>query len=366
MNQMFMKKLLAPVLAIGILWGCGTLPDIVSTEKKEGQKYSADEVRQMTVDQPFQISGDYFRERDQKPSRDLGKLFSKKPEKKTDAKSVQTETQQPVPKPENTDKRAAVSAAPAPVSEVASATSFPVSDSVTEKKTGVSFPVKIGFIMDKEKIAPDTVQKILQTLPAAAQNLPVISADREKIEEVMSRSACPQRDLQCLSAALSLYPGVRMLILIESFDLPKDKSGNIKTRIGVVDAGLLFRYPTMEINLPLAGKDPDAAIAAILHEVLDFAVKKSQIMPWFCRAFSSDKGEWYISAGSITGLKTGQELRIISPGKVIQSPIGMPAGWIPGEVKGQVAVKQLFGEDFAVCTLKTGKGPEPEDLLVMP
>lgn len=220
--------------------------------------------------------------------------------------------------------------------------------------------------MDKEKIAPDTAQKILQALPEAVRNLAVISADREKIEEVMSRSACPQRDLQCLSAALSLYPGVRMLVLMETFDLPKNKSGNIKTRIGVVDAGLLFRYPTMEIDLPLAGKDTDAAITAILHEVFDFAVKKSQIMPWFCRAFSSDKGEWYVSAGSRTGLKNGQELQVISPGKVIQSPIGMPAGWIPGEVKGLLAVKQLFGEDFAVCTLKSGKGPEPEDLLLMP
>ncbi len=366
MNQMFMKKWLAPVLTLGILWGCGPLPDIVSTEKKEGQKYSADEVRQMTVDQPFQLSGDYFRERDQKPSTDLGKLFSRKAEKKTEAKSVQTDTQQPVPKTESTDTQAAVAADPVPVSEIASAESSPVSDPVTEKKTGVSFPVKTGLIIDKEKIFSETAQRIMQALPIAAQNLPVISADREKMEEVMSRSACQERDLQCLSAALSLYPGVRMLVLMENFDLPKEKSGNIKTRIGVVDAGLLFRYPTMEINLPLAGKDPDTAIAAILHQVLDFAVKKSQIMPWFCRAFSSDKGEWYVSAGGGTGLKTGQILQVISPGKVIQSPIGLPAGWIPGEVKGQLAVKQLFGEDFSVCTLKSGKGPEPEDLLVMP
>ncbi len=364
MNQIFMKKWLAPVLTLGILWGCGPLPDIVSTEKKEGQKYSADEVRRMTVDQPFQLSGDYFRERDQKPSRDLGKLFSKKSEKKTETKSVQPETQHPVPKAESTDTRAAMSASS--VSEAVSAPVSPAPAPVTEKKTAVSFPVKIGLIMDKGNIRSETAQRILHVLPIAAQNLSVISADREKIEEVMSRSACPERDLQCLSAALSLYPGVRMLILIETFDLPKEKSGNIKTRIGVVDAGLLFRYPTMEIDLPLGGKDTDTAIGAILHQVLDFAVKKSQIMPWFCRAFSSDKGEWYVSAGSSTGLKTGQELQVISPGKVIQSPIGMPAGWIPGEVKGLLAVKQLFGEDFAVCTLKSGKGPEPEDLLVMP
>ena len=366
MNQTVIRKWLAPVLTLGILWGCGPMPDIVSTEKKEGQKYSADEVRQMTVDQPFQLSGDYFRERDQKPSKDLGKLFSKKAEKKTDAKAVQTDKQQAAPKAETADSRTVASTAPAPVSESASAPSTPASVPVTEKKTAASFPIKTGLIIDKEKISSEAAQRILQALPRAAQNLPVISADREKMEEIMSRSACPERDLQCLSAALSLYPGVRMLVLIETFDLPKEKSGNIKTRMGVVDTGLLFRYPTMEINLPLAGKDTDTAIAAILRQVLDFAVKKSEIMPWFCRSFSSDKGEWYVSAGSSTGLKTGQELRVISPGKVIQSPIGMPAGWIPGEVKGHLAVKQLFGEDFAVCTLKSGKGPEPEDLLVMP
>jgi hypothetical protein len=61
--------------------GCASAPDIASTEKSEGEKYSADEVRHMTVDQPFLTSGEYFRERNQEPERNLSELFAKKEKK---------------------------------------------------------------------------------------------------------------------------------------------------------------------------------------------------------------------------------------------------------------------------------------------
>ncbi|MEE4356604.1 MAG: hypothetical protein V2I97_09040 [Desulfococcaceae bacterium] len=344
------QKNIISCLLILIFFSCSPLPDMVSTEKN-GNTYSADDVRRMSVDQPFQLSGDYFRERDEKPSRNLNALFPK--EKKDGATA---------PSSGEAEKRTVIAAAAGgnaekSAAETASPPPAPVPGKTAETKGG---PVKTGLILDKDNMDADRAEQILNALPSAAQDLPVIFASQEKVDEVMAGAECPPRDLQCISAMLSAYPGVRMLILIETFR--RQPTGEILARIGVVDTGILFRYPTMEIRIP----DNPRAVSAVLRQVLSFAVKKSEIMPWFCRPFSSDKDEWYVSAGKKSGLKRGQELAVISPGKVIQSPIGLPAGWLPGQKRGVLKIRQLFGEDFALCTLENGKEPNPEDLLMLP
>ncbi len=105
-------------------------------------------------------------------------------------------------------------------------------------------------------------------------------------------------------------------------------------------------------------------ISGVIDNIAEFTHKKSEIMPWFCRSFSTEKEDWYISAGKISGLKSGDKLNIISEGKLVKSPTGLPAGWIPGASKGILQVKQTFGKDFAACTLIQGKGPTPEDVLL--
>ncbi|GBC62463.1 hypothetical protein DENIS_3435 [Desulfonema ishimotonii] len=62
----------------------------------------------------------------------------------------------------------------------------------------------------------------------------------------------------------------------------------------------------------------------------------------------------------------GDELAVVSGGKLIKSPTGLPAGWIPGPTKGRLKVVQLFGKDFAVGKLIDGQGPKPADLLMKP
>ncbi|NJL59313.1 MAG: insulinase family protein [Desulfobacteraceae bacterium] len=61
-----MKTLKLPILLYLtlLIFGCSNAPDMVSTQKSGKDRYSADEIRRMTVDQPFLISGDYFREQE--------------------------------------------------------------------------------------------------------------------------------------------------------------------------------------------------------------------------------------------------------------------------------------------------------------
>ncbi|MCP4351494.1 MAG: hypothetical protein GY795_39010 [Desulfobacterales bacterium] len=380
--------------------------DIVSTEKKEGEKYSADEIRHITVDQPFLISGDYFRERTQKPVR-LSELLSKKeeqgstPELKNSAvqESKKIELLSKKEEQESTSelknsavqeskkiellskkeestlelKNSAVQESKKikPVPEPARSQIPEFQNPSSPKQPADSqisrpFPVKVGFILDYDNITAETAEQIMRSIPKAAETLPVVFPDQEMINEVLANTDClKKRDLFCISGAVRVYPGVRMLALIELFDIPKELPGSATVKIAVVDTGLMFMYPLIEITAQIKNKeDVNSFILGVIDNIAEFAHKKSEIMPWFCRSFSAENEDWYISAGKISGLKLGDKLNVVPEGKLVKSPAGLPAGWMPGTSKGTLEVKQMFGKDFAACSLIQGKGPAPEDMLM--
>ncbi len=372
---------------VGVLlccWGgCGPKPDMVNTGKAPGEAYSADEVRRMTVDQPFLLSGEYFRERDQEPRVVLDEMMGGKdrPAAESGAKAPAggtalkaSDRKDAAPGSRQADKSMAAATEPRPdIPPVKAAAPLAVSD----RKDGApgseggssgefGLPVKVGVVVDGQGMAAGVDERISESISLGVRGLPVVIADQDKVREVMTRTRCSNaRDLLCLSQALGLYPGVRMLVLVESADLPDRIPGTVTVRMAVVDTGLLFRYPMMEAAAPVdSAAAVDTALAGAVQRALAFAVDKSEVMPWFCRAFAFEDQTWFITAGGRTGLKPGDQLRVLSPGRVVKSPTGLPAGWLPGEAKGRIRVDQLFGADFAACSLVEGAGPGPEDLLV--
>jgi len=385
-----LRRLFGVGWIVGVLlccWGCGPKPDMVSTEKGPGDAYSADEVRRMAVDQPFLLSGEYFRERDQEPKVVLDEMLNKKEkpvaESVAEAPAAVTASKSPSVKKPAADGRkprqaetsvAAVTESRPKVPPVAAAVQPEGSpqrrvgpESVAPAPAaGFVLPVKVGVVVDGEGMAAGVPDRISESVPLGMRGLPVVIADQDKLREVMTRARCSsRRDLLCLSQALGVYPGVRMLVLVESADLPDRIPGTVTVRMAVVDTGLLFRYPMMEAAVPVASAAAvDTALAGAIQRALAFAVDKSEVMPWFCRAFAFEDRTWFVTAGGRTGLKPGDQLTVLSPGKVVKSPTGLPAGWLPGETKGLIRVDQLFGADFAACSLVEGAGPGPEDLLV--
>ncbi len=350
------RRIIWLIMILLVFSGCAPLPDIVSTKKKTGDAYSADEVRHVTVDQPFLLSGDYFRNRDQKEVFDLD-LSSESKKKKQKEKS-QDNMKKASPAKDKRKTQAIASSA-----GTKSSSAYGIPDAAKN-----IHPIKVGFVMDRDNILPDAGARILKAAMAGAANLPVIIGDQEKIEEVLNNTNCLiKKDLYCLSSALGMYPGIRMLFLVETMNLPEKLPGAIETKIAIVDTGLAFRYPIMAVNVPIKKKSEiDVALNSIFNNVIKFAVKKSEIIPWFCRPFSKDKEEWYISAGKKSGIKPGDTLKIIGRGKLIKSPTGLPAGWIPGDIRGTFKVMKIFGEDFAVCKLIKGNVPKAGDLLMLP
>jgi hypothetical protein len=350
----FINRLSALIFLVVLIAACASAPDIVSTDKAEGERYSADEIRRRTVDQPFLLSGDFFRERERDPETtfNLGKAFSasKRDKKEQDEEGSQkaTPAAKMRPAPETTTPpEEAASPAPAP-------------------KAQLDHPIKVAAVFDPAAVPEDRRQRVRSVLTEAAPDHPVVVADEEKVREMLATSDClEKRDLRCIAERLGSYPGVRMLMLVEAFQWPDTLPGQALARISLVDTGLGYRYPPLEISAAVQ----EAAflhgfIEGVLHQVMGFAVKKSQIMPWFCRAFSTEAPQAYVSAGEKSGLKVGDVLSVATPGKLVASPTGLPAGWVPGKVEGKVRVETLFGEDFAVCSLTEGRMPAPGDLLM--
>ncbi len=298
------------------LWSCAPLPDMVSRERPPGGM-SADEIRQTTVDQPFMVSGEYFMKRE--PAVPVSRF---------EAGAAPADSPAPRIQPP-----AVLPAAP--------------------------FPIKIGVLTDRRNVPGTLASDLADGLRKTAARYPVIAADQVHINETLSGPVCKDiPGLDCMAGALSHYPGVRMLFLVES--VRKDASGTV-ARVSVVDTGLLHQYPLMEIRIPPSDPDP---LAAIWETALRFALSRSGVIPWFCRAFGNDGDIWYLSAGAAAGLKPGDRLSVQTPGRVILSPSGMPAGRLSGVVKGDLEITALLGKDFSAARLAAGKAPSGNDILV--
>jgi len=335
----FAMRIAAACLMIaGLLpWGCTPRPDIVSTEKKEGEALSADDVRRVTVDQPFLISGDYFRDRDERYAYEFDLNKDDAPEGTKPAGSETT----------------ASAAASAPAA-------------VFHQPQPEGLLTKIGFVVDETAVSAEWLPIARNVAPLAVSGLAASLADPDLVAETVSRTECmARRDLFCLAAAVGVYPGARMLLLVERIQAPPKWPGSLQVRISVVDTAIIHRYPSMDIQVPVdAVTDIPQTLASAFRQAAAFAVKKGEITPWVCRAFAMEKDEWYLSAGHQSGVRSGDTLAVTTGGKLVKSPAGQPAGWLPGGQKGMVQVTALFGQDLAVCRLVSGSGPASGDLLI--
>lgn len=325
--------------------GCESSPDIVSREKAPGQKYSAAEVREVLVDHPFLLSGDYFRERtDLKPFVLADVLSGSRKDSDESAKETQEAQEKRLAKLE-----AAVfeGRRPGPPS-------------------GDLLRWKVGFLVDSQGVPSYLADRLLAQADRLSVTYDVLFVHHRDLEQVLSQTDCLQRhDLGCIVRITAIYPGVRFLALVESLTIPSSFPGTAKARFGVVDAGIGYRFPLQQMEMPLRESgDVEKFLELIARRSYEQALDHKGLMPWTTHVFSDQKGEWFVSAGHRSGLMVGDLLDIIGEGRLVNSPTGTPAAWIPGNAKGRLRVERLFGEDLAVCVLVSGSPPQMEDWLI--
>jgi len=341
-------------------WGCASSPDITNTDNKNATGYSNAQIREVTIDQPTLLSGDFFRQRrltETMIDGDAGADASADNAISADQKALEK-------KVNALQKQVALLKTTAP-----NTTPIRVEKSVQDNEKPLEkrhMKLKIGLLMDRSRIQADTAKKISLAAEKFAGVGKIVLVGNDEIYETLAQNnALKNKDLYRTSGILTVYPGIRMLVLVENFTLPDAFPGMGSAMVSMVDAGLLYRYNPVKFEMHIkTDQDVSKFVESIIYSTFTKAIESSQVTPWFCRMFSSEDKLVYINAGEKTGLEKGMSLKVSSPGKQIKSPTGTPAGWIPGEVKGILKVERFFGKDFAACSVVEGEKPTVYDYLI--
>ncbi|MBC7357310.1 MAG: hypothetical protein H5U10_02120 [Desulfacinum sp.] len=345
-----MKRSVTPLLILILallhlpFWGCGSAPDIVSEEKKPGQKYSAAEVREILIDHPFLLSGDYFRERQDLKPMVLGSVLSQAQEESTEELKAQLK--------EKEERLAKLEKA--------------VFEGRRPALPAEALRIKVGFLVDPEKVPTHLADRLLAQADRLSVTYDVLFVHHRDLEQVLSGTDCLQkRDLACITRIAAIYPGTRFINLVESVSVPASFPGTAAARFGMVDAGIGYRYPLVQMEMPVKNDaDVTTFLELIARRSYEQALDKKDTMPWVTHVFSQQQGQWFVSAGNRSGLLVGDLLDVVSDGKLVQAPTGVPAAWMPGPPKGRLRVERLFGDDLAIATLVSGEPPEMGDWLI--
>lgn len=321
--------------------GCAFIepgPDIGSTEKKEGQTYSADEKRRILLDHPGLLSGEYF-------------LNRNLPEAEEEAVPEQ---------PAGQDRKTGSARQSSEDQGVYFAGKGDFAAGVDGRR------IKAGLFFEAENAAPGGTERLMQAAwQAAPENFLLIND--AAIRELLVRTECMgKKDLRCMAENLALYPGVRMLIVAEEIALPESLPGRAAFSFSVMDAGLLYRYPAIRMQEQVKKAEAvDGFLRDAMEEAFAYAGRKAQLMPRHCRVFSVKNQRAYISMGKRGGIEAGEVLQVVSGGETVSSPGGLPVAWIPGTKKTRVRVESLVGDGIAACSPVDGEMPEMGDYVLM-
>jgi hypothetical protein len=333
----------------------GSAPDIVSEDKKPGQQYANAEVRRMFVDQPFLGSGDYFREREQ----DWDRLQKSDDETKVSAQ----ESDQRL---ENMEQRLASVEESLHTRQDVAVDPVLGDKAQTQPDQGLE-PVLLGFLIDDSAVKSRVRMDINDAIASLSGNDSWRIYPDQALHDLLAPSGyIENKKLGKISQALSLYPGVRMLFLIEDAQVPDKLKGNILLKVTLVDTGIPYRYPMIELEASVdKGSDVQSAFTSVFEKLAAYATEKSQVMPGHYRVFDHYEDKVIINAGSASDISVGDELEVIPEGKVIHAPTGVPVRWLPKKATGRIRVQEILGSDASLCGVLEGTVPE-QGMFLLP
>lgn len=207
---------------------------------------------------------------------------------------------------------------------------------------------------------PAAYQGLSRTLAVSlADNLgrqkDVKVATPEKVKEGLAKAGVHgklslRRNLQNLGDFL----GVQVIILTGV--VPPEKGGSGFLVAEVYDA---FLGNKTDAVLAPAGSDglrPEAASKFARDHSLRLGAAIMEV-DWFGRVEFTKEGKVYLNLGQNAGVKTGDRLRVVAPGKEVVNPETRAVlGFTADEVQGELKVTELLGTTGAVATVING-GP---------
>ena len=111
----------------------------------------------------------------------------------------------------------------------------------------------------------------------------------------------------------------------------------------------------------------DKAMSAAVANLLDKVLNKLSDKPWTSGILTIEGTNILISGGPRQGLKVGDRLNVMLPGKIIKSPQTGFNVQIPHTQVGELEVVSFFGDsetnEGAVCRVVSGATPTTDHLI---
>lgn len=111
----------------------------------------------------------------------------------------------------------------------------------------------------------------------------------------------------------------------------------------------------------------DKALSAAVVNLIDKLINKLSDKPWTTNVLSVEGTNVIISGGERQGLRAGDHLKVMVPGKVIKSPQTGFNIQLPNAQIGELLVVSFFGDsetnEGSICRLVTGPAPTTDNLI---
>ena len=368
------------IMSLLLLVACGTEKGAKKAEEPQQALTEEEQSRQaweeQLVDNPWMISSDYFRQKDDSDAINLKEWWEGR--KKLEAKQEETEERlarlekaagKEQAAPQAQEKGATpqvVAAKPVPALQVSVKGGFSKS---------LRFKVALVILPEVYQASAHIKPKLLEAVRSEfAGHARVLLVGPDEVEDVLVQQGLDvsPKNMAKIARALGIYPAARLILFVDKVALRRDgKKVHGHLDYTMVD-GFSGRSITQGEEKESASSGPGgekALLQELLGRIALTVERKATKYAWLSRVAMVEGKRIYLSAGEASGLKPGDILAVYGPGREIIHPVAkVSMGFQRGDYKGKVKVLRLFGRDAAEATLvAAGQGKiEGNDLVALP
>jgi hypothetical protein len=234
------------------------------------------------------------------------------------------------------------------------------------KAGGPRWRPKIGLLFASGFAPARAAQVLHQAAPAIMAGFNYLYLGPDQLQTVLNGFRYRQAlaNPVAVAAFLAEYPGSRYLIFLDRVVLPARFPGFVGLDCFVVDGYANRRLPGRRVQELVAGPGQiDQALGRCLYQAVGLLRPVVAAARPQGKIFLVQGTLVYLNVGLLSGLKSGQELEILAPGRVITDPrTGQPVGQVPGPAHGRIRIVRGFGYDLAEARLLAG-GARMGDLV---
>gem|GEM_PF-2118610 len=368
------------IVSLLLLVACGTEKGATKAEKPQKElpteEQSRHEWEEQVVANPWMVSSDYFRQKEEGGGFDIGEWLQGRKE----LKAKQEETQKRLAELEKAAEGGQAASqepekGPSPLVVATQLAPAPTAPAEARLSQTPRFKAALVILPEVYQAAPDMKAALLEAVRSQfAGHSQVFLVPPEEAEEVLIQQGLvvSPKNMAKIARTLGIYPAARLVVFVDKLTLHRKREKVDGSLDYTVVDGFSGRSITKGEEIGSASSGPGGE-GQVLEELVAHIVlsleKRADKYAWLSRVAMVEGKRIYLSAGEASGLKPGDILAVYGPGREIIHPVAkVSMGFQRGDYKGKVKVLRLFGRDAAEATLvAAGQGKiEGNDLVALP